>query len=89
MLHTDIPTLPEKVPLVGVSSGVNKLSTLILAITESYPKILQPCEAVHRTETHARLVFREFACPPEHTAGIRRLAKLIEKGEDISESAGP
>ena len=32
MLHADIPTLPEKVPLSAISSGVNKFATLLLAI---------------------------------------------------------
>jgi predicted ATPase len=32
MVHADIPALSEKVPLTGVSSGVNKFSTLLLAI---------------------------------------------------------
>ena len=32
MLHADIPTLPEKVPLSAISSGVNKFATLLFAI---------------------------------------------------------
>lgn len=34
MVHADIPSLPEKIPLTGVSPGVNKLSTLLMAIVE-------------------------------------------------------
>jgi AAA15 family ATPase/GTPase len=33
MLHADIPGLPEKVPLVSVSSGVNKLTSILLALS--------------------------------------------------------
>jgi AAA15 family ATPase/GTPase len=33
MLHADIPSLPEKIPLNLVSSGVAKLTTLLLAVT--------------------------------------------------------
>jgi AAA15 family ATPase/GTPase len=33
LLHADIPTLPEKVPLVSISSGVNKLSSILLALS--------------------------------------------------------
>jgi AAA15 family ATPase/GTPase len=40
LLHADIPWLPEKVPLVGISSGVNKLSSILLALAIDNKNIL-------------------------------------------------
>lgn len=35
MLHADIPSFPRKIPLSAISSGVHKMTTILLAMTES------------------------------------------------------